>query len=32
MKPLEEIKKIINLKIIREGDDGFHALWTDPVT
>ncbi len=31
MKTLEEIKKIINLKIIREGDDGFHALWTDPV-
>lgn len=32
MKSLEEIKKIRNLHIVREGEDGFHALWTDPVT
>lgn len=32
MKSLEEIRKIRNLHIIREGEDGFHALWADPLT
>ncbi len=32
MKSMEEIRKIINLRITKEGQDGFHALWTDPVT
>ena len=32
MKALEEILKIRNLQILRSGEDGFHALWTDPIT
>ena len=31
MKSLEEIKEIRNLKIIREGKDGFQAIWVDPM-
>ena len=30
MKSLEEIKRIRNLKIIIEGEDGFSAWYTDP--
>ena len=32
MKSLEEIKKIINLKIVAiDESDGFAAIWTDPL-
>ena len=31
MKKLEEIKQITNLKIIQEAEDGFLAIWTNPI-
>lgn len=32
MKSIVEIKKIRNLKIVAESDDGFLGYWTDPTT
>ena len=31
MKNIKELIRVRNLKVVREGDDGFLALWVDPV-